>query len=135
MIGAVRGERGSGLISTAAGVAVFLVFLLFAVQTIVALHATSTVTAAGWDAARRVAGPDIDRGNPVLLDRAQRRSETQFRETLGELGERAELHWSVDDEHVSLQVVVDAPTIFPSSIRATRSLRRIDRTFTVRTEQ
>ena len=48
-------DRGAGLISTAAGVVVFLVFLLFAVQLLFGLYASSTVTAVANDAAVRAA--------------------------------------------------------------------------------
>ena len=53
-----RGERGAGLLSTVAGVVVFLVFLLFAVQLLFGLYATSTVNAVANDAATRAAGAD-----------------------------------------------------------------------------
>ena len=45
---------------TFAGVLVFLVFLLFAVQLLFNLYATSAVTAAGLDAARVVAAQQVD---------------------------------------------------------------------------
>ena len=65
----MNGERpaaaaGTGLISTIAGVTVFLAFLLFAVQLLMNLHATSAVTDAAWDGARHVAGARVDHGDP-----------------------------------------------------------------------
>ena len=49
-------ERGGGPISIWIGFLVFLVMLLFAVQVLFNLYATSVVTAVAYDAARRVAG-------------------------------------------------------------------------------
>ena len=65
----VRGDEGAGLIGTIAGVLVFLAFLLFAVQLLVGLYATSAVTSAAFDGARLVAGSRTDhadrtRGRP-----------------------------------------------------------------------
>lgn len=49
------GERGAGVVSTTFGFAVFLGFLLFAVNLSVGLYARTTTTAVGFDAARRLA--------------------------------------------------------------------------------
>ena len=48
------------MIGTTAGLMVFLVLLLFAVQATVSLHARSVVTATAYDAAREVAAPTLD---------------------------------------------------------------------------
>lgn len=55
-------ETGSGMVASVVGVTAFLVLLLFAVQLALNLYATSTLTAAAFDAARIVAGAD---GGPV----------------------------------------------------------------------
>lgn len=128
-------ERGTGLIGSAAGVAAFVLFLLFAVQLIVNLYATSTVTAAGYDAARSVASADVDQGDPRAVAIAQREAERHLRGLLGEMGRTAELTWSSDGSQLRLHLVVDSPGIIPSSVRDTTGLRRIDRTFVVRIEQ
>ena len=47
----LRGERGTGAVSSLAGVAAFLAFLLLAVHVILGLYATSIVTDAAADAA------------------------------------------------------------------------------------
>ena len=44
------------MVSTTAGFLVFLILMVFAVQTTVSLHARSLVTATAYDAAREVAG-------------------------------------------------------------------------------
>lgn len=128
-------ERGTGLIGSAAGVAAFVLFLLFAVQLIVNLYATSTVTAAGYDAARSVASASVDHDDPRSVSIAQGEAERHLRDLLGELGRTAKLSWSSDGNQVRLHLVVDSPGIIPSSVRDTTGLRRIDRTFAVRIEQ
>lgn len=128
-------ERGTGLIGSAAGVAAFLLFLLFALQLISNLYATSTVTAAGYDATRSVASAEVDHDDPASVATAQREAERHLRDLLGEMGQDAEFTWSSDGEQVRLRLVVDSPGILPSSVRDTTGLRRIDRTFVVRIEQ
>lgn len=128
------GERGTGLIGTVAGVTAFLFLLLFAVQVTVSLYARSTTDAAGYDAARAVASSTVDHDDPAAVAEAARRAEEQFRSLLGRRGEDAMLDWEVEDHHVRLRVVLDAPSILPTGIRDTAGLRRIDRTFVVRIE-
>ncbi|MEO6989595.1 MAG: hypothetical protein ABI239_13225 [Aquihabitans sp.] len=130
-----RGEAGTGLIGSAAGVAAFVLFLLFAVQLIVNLYATSTVTAAGYDAARSVASANVDHSDPQSVAVAQREAERHLRDLLGDMGQSAQLSWSTDGNQIRLHVVVDSPGILPSSVRDTTSLRHIDRTFVVRIEE
>lgn len=128
-------ERGTGLIGSAAGVAAFVLFLLFAVQLIVNLYATSTVTAAGYDAARSVASASVDHSDPQAVVGAQQEAERHLRDLLGAMGRGAELSWSSDGDQIRLHLMVDSPGIIPSSVRDTTGLRRIDRTFVVRIEQ
>lgn len=130
-----HGEDGTGLIGSAAGVAAFVLFLLFAVQLITNLYATSTVNAAGYDAARSVASANVDHGDPRSVGVAQREAERHLRDLLGQMGQTAELTWSSDGDQIRLHLVVDSPGIIPSSVRDTTGLRRIDRTFVVRIEQ
>ena len=72
-------ESGAGLVSTTAGVTVFLVLLFFAVQVLYNLYATSVVTAAAYDAARVAAGAAA-RGNSVD---AEEQGKARFRELVG----------------------------------------------------
>lgn len=128
-------ERGGATIGTTAGVAVFLVLLLFAIQILVTLHTTSTVVAAGQDAARRVASMRVDHSNPTERAAAVRDAERQLRDLLGDVGRRAELDWSFSEHSVHLRIVADTPAILPSAVRDTTGLRRIDRTISVRIER
>lgn len=129
------GETGTGLIGSAAGVAVFLIFLLFAVQLTVNLYATSTVTAAGFDAARTVASRRVDHHDATSVATAQVQAEEVLRSLLGETGRQADLTWTIDAEVVRLELVVDAPGILPSALAGGMGLRHIERTFVVRIEQ
>lgn len=128
-------EAGTGLIGTSAAVAAFLLFLLFAVQLSVNLYATSTVTAAGYDAARGVASHRVDHGDPASVAAAQRMAETRFQTLLGRSARNARLDWTVDGTTVALRVRVDAPTVLPRRLGAKVGLDEVDRTFVVRVEQ
>lgn len=130
-----RGEAGTGLISTVAGVAAFLFFLLFSVQVAVTLYATSTTNAAGYDAARSVAGAEVDHRDPTAVRAAVQQAERQFRDLLGPRGDDADLTWAIDGDHVRLHVIVPAPTVVPPGLRDTELLRRIERTYVVRIER
>jgi hypothetical protein len=123
------------MVSTTAAVTAFLVFLLFAVQLTVNLYARSTVAAAGYDAARAVAGSDVDHTDAASITSARRRAERILRDLLGELGDHADLRWEVGTEAVRLRIVAVAPGILPTSLVGGPGLRRIERTFVVRIEQ
>lgn len=126
-------DRGAGLLSTAAGVVVFLVFLLFAVQLLFGLYASSTVTAVANDAAVRAASA----GAPSLQV-----IEADARRSLGEVGSSASFTWGMDDtdgdgeaDTVVLEVVARPPRFIPASIGGAIGLDEIRRTVRVRGEQ
>ena len=101
------GDDGTGLISTVGGVTAFLVFLLLATQTLVALHATSTVTGVAFDGARSVA-----RAEPAEVPAAQRRAEGEMRQMLGRLA--VEFDWSASTaDEVVLVVRAAGPRVLP----------------------
>ena len=127
------GERGAGLLSTAAGVVVFLVFLLFAVQLLFGLYASSTVTAVANDAATRAASADAP---PLAI------IEAEARNNLGEVGESATFQWDLDDsdsdgamDTVVLEVVARPPRFIPPSVGGSIGLDEIRRVVRVRAEQ
>ena len=61
-----RDEAGTGLIGSAIGITIFLLFMLFAVQVLIGLYASSIVSAAAFDGAKAVAGADsVDRNAAV----------------------------------------------------------------------
>lgn len=125
-------ERGSGLLSSVAGVVVFLVFLLFAVQLLFGLYATSTVNAVANDAATRAASADAP---PLRLIEAEARA------SLGEVGRSAEFTWWEDDvdrdgqlDTVVLEVVARPPRFVPPSIGGAVGLDEIRRVVRIRRE-
>lgn len=128
----MRGDRGAGIISTAAGVVVFLMFLLFAVQLLFALYASSTVTAVTSDAAHRAASSDA----PDL-----RSIEADARSNLGQVGDDAEFTWDAIDsdgdgepDTIALEVVAVPPRFVPASIGGVVGFGEIRRTARVRIE-
>ena len=125
-------ETAAGLLSTAAGVVVFLVFLLFAVQLLFGLYASSTITAVANDAARRAAE---DGAPPLPL------IEADARHSLGAVGDSAEFRWERDDsdgdgaaDTVVLSVVASPPRFIPPSIGGAIGLDEVRRTVRVRME-
>lgn len=97
-------EAGTGVIGTVTGVTVFVTLLLFAVQVLIGLHATTVVTAAAYDAAKSVAGADRPPPEVAVATARQR---------IGRWGERAVFVWAIDDETVSLTVRAPRPTLLP----------------------
>ena len=128
-----EGARGTGLLSTAAGVVVFLVFLLFAVQLLFGLYASSTITAVANDAATRAASGDAP---PLSV------IEAEARESLGDVGETATFDWALDDsdgdgamDTVVLEVAARPPRFIPPSVGGSIGLDEIRRVVRVRAEQ
>lgn len=127
-----REELGSGLISTTSGVLVFLVFLLFAVQLLFGLYASSTVTAVANDAVQRAASAGAP---PLGL------IESEARSSLGRVGDDAEFTWSREDrdgdgvdDTVVLRVIAEPPRLVPTSIGSTAGFGAIRRTVRARLE-
>ncbi|MEO7459211.1 MAG: hypothetical protein ABIY49_03715 [Acidimicrobiales bacterium] len=128
----VRRDRGAGLISSAAGVLVFLMFLMFAVQLLFGLYASSTVTAVANDAAQRAA----TRNAPSLAV-----IEADARANLGRIGDDASFTWTAEDndgdgeEDTILLVLVAVPPRFvPASIGGTVGFGEVRRTVHARIE-
>ena len=107
---------------------VFLGLLLFAVQALCNLYATSVVTAVAYDAARRVAVAD---GGPASAGAA----EADARRALGRFGERVTFDWSgTDAEVVVLSVRARNPTRLLPALAGPLAFDEIDRTVRVRVE-
>jgi hypothetical protein len=104
-----RGEDGTGIIGTVVGVLIFLSLLLFAVQVLVGLYATTVVSAAAYDAAKAVAGADGGlEAREVAVEDARRR--------LGRVGERASFAWGESPDAVVLTVRAPRPQFLPASL-------------------
>lgn len=112
---------------------VFLVFLMFAVQLLFGLYASSTVTAVANDAAVRASSADAPPLHVIEAD---------ARRSLGEVGSSASFTWATDDsdgdgadDTVVLEVVARPPRLIPPSIGGAIGLDEIRRTVRVRSEQ
>lgn len=130
-----RGQRGTGLIGSTAGALAFVGFLLFAVQVTTHLGTTSTVTAAGYDAARSVASRRVDHGDPRAVAAAQVAAERNLRMLLDDAEGRVALTWSVDRDTVRLRLTTPGPDLLPDRLVRGTGLGEIDRTFVVRIER
>lgn len=122
----LRSEDGSGPISAVFGVAIFLGFLLFATQTLVHLYATSTVTTAAFDAARRGAAE----GGGGCADAAAR-----VRALLGDYGQRAAVACDQGPDQVQVTVTAPSPANLLAGFGTGLGLSDIERTAAVRVEQ
>ena len=124
-----RSERGSGPISTWIGFVVFLGLLLFAVQSLLNLYATSVLTSVAYDAAREVAGAD---GGVEAAAEAESRA----RGLLGRFGDTVSFDWSgSSDEDVVLRVRGTVPRVLLPVQRGPVAFGEIDRTVRVRVER
>lgn len=126
-------DRGAGLISSAAGVLVFLIFLMFAVQLLFGLYASSTITAVTNDAVARAATPNAPSRQVI---------EAEARANLGQVGDAARFSWSTDDDDgdgemdtVVLKVVATPPRLVPTSVGSTAGFGEIRRTARARIEE
>lgn len=125
-------EQGSGVVSTVAGVTVFLAFLLFAVQLLTNLYATSVVTGAAYDGARTVAEAAGDGEGGV----ARSEAEDHMRSLLGRYGERVSFDWrGTDGDVVRLRVTAENPTFLLRALGGRLPFTEIDRTVVVRVER
>lgn len=132
---AAGAERGAGLVSTFAGVLVFVVFLLFAVQLLFNLYATSAVTAAGLDAARVVAGHQVDHADAAGVQAAQAQAEAKARAVLGRYGDHVSFGWRITADVVQLHVRVRNPRVFFGRLDSAIGFDTVDRTVNVRVER
>jgi Flp pilus assembly protein TadG len=121
------------MVGTTAGLLVFLVLLLFAVQAAVSLSARSLVTAAAYDAARDVAGY----ASQASRADARARAEQRLRDRLGEAGRTAVIEWlaTEDPDVVRLHVSVQHPSLLPRAFGDPLGVTSTDRTVEVRVER
>ena len=131
----LAGHGGTGLIATFAAVIVFLAFLLFAVQLLVDLYATTSVTSAAFDGARMVAGSRTDHADPRALGASRAAAEARMRAELGAFGRTVHVDWSGSDAQVvQVRLVGDAPGFLWPGLDDVAGARHIDRTVRVRVE-
>ena len=96
------------------------------------LYATTMVTSAAHDAARRAAG--ASRANDAD---AEARATERVKELLGRYGDEhvESVDLETDGEHLALRVVAKNPSLLPPVIRRPLGFDRIDRTVRIRLER
>jgi len=124
-----RTEDGTGLIGSTAGILVFALFMLLAVQVLFDLYARSAVTSASFDAVRVVAGADSGATPAAEAD-----AEETARHVLGRYGARAQFRWAVGTDTVALTVHLRNPSLLPALFSRPLSLDTIDRTVRIHRE-
>jgi hypothetical protein len=121
-----RAEDGNGPVTAVFGVGVFLAFLLFAVQVMLHLYGTSTVSAAAFDGARLMAAED-----GVSCAAAG----SHVRDVLGAYGARVSVSCPVQTaDTVAIRVVGPSPAPLVDGFLAGFDLGDIERTARVRVE-
>lgn len=129
-----RAEAGAGVIGTVVGVFVFLALLLFAVQVLVGLHATTVVTAVAYDAAKVVAGADAASASGGGQAAAQARATADARRRLGRVGDGASFTWATAGDAVVLTVRAPRPRVLPTALVGGVTPPDVVRTVRVRIE-
>lgn len=119
-------QAGTAIVGTLIGFAILLVLLLFCVQIVIRLYATSTLTSVAETAANEVASAPVPAAE-VPVAQAQAESD------LGSFGTaRTHFDWlEVDGEQVVLQVTARSPELLPGLSQWSE----ISRTVTIRTER
>jgi hypothetical protein len=128
-------DRGVGMVPTAVGFVVFLVFLLLAVQVLYGLYATSTVRGALNDAASRAANGAAGEAELArMADDAER--------SLGPMGGRTTILLRLEDDDadgvpdvVVGSALADPPRFVPSPLSGIGGLDDIDVSVRVRIER
>ena len=127
-LAAESGDRdaGIGVFGTLFGFLIFMVLLLFAVQVVVRLYATSTLSAVAIRAAQSVAQSPLLAGDVPNAEAAAKAS-------LGSFGSsHTRFIWKQVDSH---QVVLELQASSPEFLPGLPGWSRISRTVTVRTER
>jgi hypothetical protein len=124
------------MVSSVAGLVVFLLFLLLAVQVLVGLYATSTLRATLHDAASRAANAGA--ADPADLERLAAAAER----SLGGMGDRTEVVLRLEDDDgdgvgdvVAGRAVAVPPRVMPSSVGGMLGFERITVAVRVRVER
>ncbi|MGY9074249.1 MAG: hypothetical protein ACKVHU_15015 [Acidimicrobiales bacterium] len=121
----VRDEQGTGLFPLTWGLLMFFMLLFLAVQIVVTMYATSTVSALGHDATRRAAGAGA-------TAQAISEAEAWFVAQLGDSVVVDSLSWEQANGSLSLAIVVTPPDMMIGRLGL---LDPIERTYVVRIEQ
>ncbi len=123
------------MVSTLAGMTVFLAFMLFSVQLLTNLYATSVVTSVAQDGVRQVAISGFEAPGTADLGRAMARQEVRMRDLLGGHERRVEFDWNLTPDQVELTVSTDNPSFLLRSLGGTLPFSDVERTVSARVEQ
>ncbi len=129
-----RGDAGHSMLTASLGLLIFLSFLLFAVQLLLNLFETSTVTVTAQEGARLVASSRVDHSDPTEMITAERHAEDKMRALLGPQGATARFDWSSTGDQVVLRVQLDTPRFTAPAFGGRLPYNHIDRTVRVRVE-
>jgi hypothetical protein len=125
-------ERGTGLLSSAFGVTIFLAFLLLAVQVLFHLHTSSATAGVALEGARVVAAAGTD---PAAVADAQALATAEVRGLLGDAGDDAVLDWSAStSDEVVLTITVRGARVLPPQLADPIGFEVVTRTARVRRE-
>lgn len=113
---------------------VFLALLLFAVQVLVGLYATTVVSAIAYDAAKTVAGADAVSSPGGSRAAAQARATADARRRLGRVGDGASFTWTTTGDAVVLTVRAPRPRVLPAALVGGVAPPDVVRTVRVRIE-
>lgn len=134
---APRSDTGTGVVSSVAGLLVFLLFLLMAAHVLLGLFATSTVRATLNDAASRAARTGAA-GRPADLSRLA----TDAERSLGRMGERTTITLAYVDEDgdgapdvVAGRAVAVPPGLLPRGVRRALGADLVDVSVRIRVER
>jgi hypothetical protein len=127
-------DRGTALVGTLVGVLVFIVFLFAATQLLLALYATSTVTAVATDAARSVASRRVDHTDPRVVAAAEREATAAARRSLGAFGRQVRFDWTLDRDTIRLRVRAENRRLSIPGFAALDGFTHVDRTVVLRLE-
>lgn len=129
-----RGERGSGLLGSAIGIAVVIGLLGFAVNVTLGLWARSTVDAVAYDAARRLATADV--ASHAGSSATEAAIIADARGMLGDYGSKVEMDFLHQDnpELVVLRLRAPGVSLLPRLIGGGPVVGAIEREIVVRRE-
>jgi Flp pilus assembly protein TadG len=118
-------ERGTGVVGTAFGAAVFIAFLLLATHTLLSLYASSVISSTAWDAARSIATTEDVGTKAAARSKAEGRLDG-FKNVDLDVTENA--------DGVVVRVRADRPMFLPAALARSSGLSRLDKTVHARTE-
>jgi hypothetical protein len=127
-------ECGTAVVGTLVGVLVFLAFLFATVQLLLALYATSTVTAVATDAARSVASRRVDHSDPRAVAAAERDAAGRARRALGTYGHGVQFEWRIEGGYVRLRLRADNRRLTLPGFPGLDAFAHVDRTVVLRIE-